>query len=588
MQRRLLFCVLAFAARTFVSCKGDTGWDALGATLRIEGAALQSLHKSAGTLDEMAVLSMDKAKALGMNMAQRARLRKWAKTHRVAASETHTVAASARETYPGFQERIAAANGHAEGQSPVLGADQCPTAPREVTTMGFDTWSASPAIEEVHATDAGTREKIKSRQMPGTPLVIRGALDSEGVSPEFDSMMRWAPLEQVLREQGPDFQMMGVKYGKSRVMSYWMDVIPWLNYRDPRLNKRTRAWHTFRKANMKPGKFFRGFKKPDAPHVYYYDSIPAQAVGVQRKTICTTFAPKGMEGICLGKADVEGTISVWANSVGLVTQAHYDGGETTIFMQIRGKKRFTLWHPADIGNLCMHPHAHPALRQSQADMGEGVGVDCPAFARAHNRSVELGPGDVLLLPPYYVHRIDTLEAAVSMSYLYTGTSYDAHRVLKDTFIVPVMNICKKQGRRAPATLRWLLRRTLRRALGTEESVRRFLAQHWTEWAMLPDIEQLGGLGDVHGEAQKMCAAEARLTAKSKASLEKHATEAANMVVDLIRDEAILHEELKYVLGTYVLIMSGYAGDVTQSLPFDKTAAWFAAIAACGGDEKQDL
>ena len=41
--------------------------------------------------------------ALGMNMAQRARLRKWAKTHRVAASETHTVAASARETYPGFQ-----------------------------------------------------------------------------------------------------------------------------------------------------------------------------------------------------------------------------------------------------------------------------------------------------------------------------------------------------------------------------------------------------------------------------------------------------------------------------------------------------
>ena len=97
-------------------------------------------------------------------------------------------------------------------------------------------------------------------------------------------------------------------------MSYWMDVIPWLNYRDPRLNKRTRAWHTFRKANMKvrstacdslpsctmslnckmrpsiarcvssqPGKFFRGFKKPDAPHVYYYDSIPAQAVGVQRR-----------------------------------------------------------------------------------------------------------------------------------------------------------------------------------------------------------------------------------------------------------------------------------------------------------------
>ena len=31
-----------------------------------------------------------------------------------------------------------------------------------------------------------------------------------------------------------------------------------------------------------------------------------------------------------------------------------------------------------------------------------------------------GAGDVLLLPPYYVHRIDALEASVSMSYLYEG------------------------------------------------------------------------------------------------------------------------------------------------------------------------
>ena len=30
-------------------------------------------------------------------------------------------------------------------------------------------------------------------------------------------------------------------------------------------------------------------------------------------------------------------------------------------------------------------------------------------------------------------------------------------------------------------------------------MRRFLAQHWTEWAMLPDIEQLGGLGGEHDQ-----------------------------------------------------------------------------------------
>ena len=30
---------------------------------------------------------------------------------------------------------------------------------------------------------------------------------------------------------------------------------------------------------------------------------------------------------------------------------------------------------------------------------------------------------MLLLPPYYVHRIDALEASVSMSYLYEGAPY---------------------------------------------------------------------------------------------------------------------------------------------------------------------
>ena len=51
---------------------------------------------------------------------------------------------------------------------------------------------------------------------------------------------------------------------------------------------------------------------------------------------------------------------------------------------------------------------------------------------------------------------------------------------------------KKQGRRANAALRWLLRQILRRALGTWEEVGTFLELHWKEWEMLPDIEMLLG------------------------------------------------------------------------------------------------
>merc|ERR1719272_1982955 len=156
-----------------------------------------------------------------------------------------------------------------------------------------------------------------------------------------------------------------------------------------------------------------------------------------------------------------------------------------------------------------------------------------------------------------------------------------------------MKIAKKKhaGRDGKGTvasmLRWLLRRVLRRALGTEEELKLFLAQHWTEWEMLPDIKQLGGsAADLEKRAQAMCAGEARLKPKVKQYLEKVATETANVALDLIHDASILHEEMKYVLGTFLLIMHGYGGNELAAVEFEETAAWYKAIALCGGPGKE--
>jgi hypothetical protein len=46
---------------------------------------------------------------------------------------------------------------------------------------------------------------------------------------------------------------------------------------------------------------------------------------------------------------------VWANSKGVVAQAHYDI-EGVIFVEVYGRKKFTFWHPKDLSRMCLHPY----------------------------------------------------------------------------------------------------------------------------------------------------------------------------------------------------------------------------------------
>ena len=91
-------------------------------------------------------------------------------------------------------------------------------------------------------------------------------------------------------------------------------------------------------------------------------------------------------------------------------------------------RRVVSFHGYTLGKLCFHPYMHPSSRQVQADMGEGVGAPCPSAAGLHNRTVTMRPGDVLIVPSYHVHRVETSpeEAAISFSSGYTGAHAVAH------------------------------------------------------------------------------------------------------------------------------------------------------------------
>ena len=188
-------------------------------------------------------------------------------------------------------------------------------------------------------------------------------------------------------------------------------------------------------------------------------------------------------------------------------------------MQLKGVKRWTFWQPNDLGNLCFYPYNHPANRQIQANLGEGVGTPCPKMAGLHNRSIDLGPGEILLVPAYYVHKVETVVPSLSYSIAYPDPITDQHDKISDGLVNSITSlvihrrnalrtepvgaaydlkgplvgkstVAGKKRAVASAALRYGLRLTLLTCLGTMKNVRSFLTLHWHDFDALPEREIL--------------------------------------------------------------------------------------------------
>jgi hypothetical protein len=118
----------------------------------------------------------------------------------------------------------------------------------------------------------------------------------------------------------------------------------------------------------------------------------------------------------------EPTVNMWIASAGTTTAAHYDSYHN-FFTQLNGTKRFFLMPPSAAVALYAFPRLHPSYRQSQVDLtmqsnDPRLKEDFPRMAdlvkTLHGRGskssssmdamvVDLEPGDVLYVPPYWFH-----------------------------------------------------------------------------------------------------------------------------------------------------------------------------------------
>lgn len=143
----------------------------------------------------------------------------------------------------------------------------------------------------------------------------------------------------------------------------------------------------------------------------------------------------------------------WISSAGATTPLHYDVVHS-LFAQVSGRKRFTLFAPEDWAALYPYPMFSRSSYFSRVDIAQPDREGFPKFAQAKPFEFVLEPGEVLYLPAFWWHQVQSLETAISVSY-YRHVS--ARQILKwpslrgrpAALVYLLDNISARVGRRVP-------------------------------------------------------------------------------------------------------------------------------------------
>ena len=106
---------------------------------------------------------------------------------------------------------------------------------------------------------------------------------------------------------------------------------------------------------------------------------------------------------------------LWIGSADVTTPLHYDVVHS-LFAQVRGRKRFTLFAPQDGPSLYPFPMFSRNSYISRVDILQPDLEEFPKFQQAKPFEFVLEPGEVLYLPAFWWHQVQSLEVAISISF----------------------------------------------------------------------------------------------------------------------------------------------------------------------------
>ena len=105
---------------------------------------------------------------------------------------------------------------------------------------------------------------------------------------------------------------------------------------------------------------------------------------------------------------------IWISSKGMITHGHFDQ-DYNIFVQVVGEKRFTLWSPSQHELMYVYPRIHPMWHKSRINFASPNINTFPNFVHSKGIQIIVKPGDILYIPPYTWHYVETLSSSISLS-----------------------------------------------------------------------------------------------------------------------------------------------------------------------------
>ena len=105
-------------------------------------------------------------------------------------------------------------------------------------------------------------------------------------------------------------------------------------------------------------------------------------------------------------------MNLWLGRAGLTTYNHFDA-QYNFFFQIKGRKRFYFAPPTE--EMYEYPCLHPHFGHSQVNISDPKVHEVYPHYHASYGLVEVGPGDVLVVPPYWWHQVETVEDSISLN-----------------------------------------------------------------------------------------------------------------------------------------------------------------------------
>eukprot|EP00041_Stephanoeca_diplocostata_P029537 m.874700 g.874700 ORF g.874700 m.874700 type:complete len:515 (-) comp23577_c0_seq4:143-1687(-) len=113
-------------------------------------------------------------------------------------------------------------------------------------------------------------------------------------------------------------------------------------------------------------------------------------------------------------------VFLWAGTAGSTAPFHYDTSHNC-YVQLYGRKRFFLLPPSQHAKMYVNPVSHPSDRQSQVEWHPSPEwvlnrTKHPEFDDVDTvHVVDLAPGELLLLPALWFHRVEALSPSISVN-----------------------------------------------------------------------------------------------------------------------------------------------------------------------------